>query len=164
MVSRVAPVLAFFAVIFTLGTRALDASLTTPESVAVGVCPNATALPSSAIRVAINKPFLLVINRCSFQDGFEARLYIKCADKSDRRGFWSAVPSNRVPKLIAIIFSVQISSAVTKNHLPGDQLGVVAGQKRYQRGQVLRLAPLLDGLLLPDAVERLLVGIGHRAL
>src|SRR5215510_8023329 len=69
MVSRVAPVLAFFAAIFTLGTRAPDASLTTPESVAVGVCPNAAAPTSSAIRAAINKPFLLVINRCSFQVG-----------------------------------------------------------------------------------------------
>src|SRR5215470_5384685 len=69
MVSRVAPVLAFFAVIFTFGTRAPDASLTTPESVAVGVCPNATALASSAISAASNKPFLLLINRCSFQVG-----------------------------------------------------------------------------------------------
>src|SRR5215475_11144441 len=76
MVSRVAPVLAFFAVIFTLGTRAPDASLTTPESVAVGVCPNATTLASSAIRAASNKPFLLVINRCSFQFGLSP--YAKC--------------------------------------------------------------------------------------
>src|SRR5215813_13097811 len=61
MVSRVAPVLAFLAVTFTLGTRAPDASLTTPESVAVVVCPNTAALARSVIRVASNKLFLLVI-------------------------------------------------------------------------------------------------------
>src|SRR5262245_53974645 len=151
MVSRVAPVLAFFAVIFTLGTRAPDASLTTPESVAVGVCPNATTLASSAVRAASNKPFLLIINRCSFRVGLGpyAICYMPYFIRHMAYEIWH--------------MSVQVSSAVTKNHLPGDQLGVVAGQKRDQRGQVLRLAPLLDGLVLHDAVEGLLVGMGRRA-
>src|SRR5215468_12641356 len=77
MVSRVAPVLAFFAVIFTLGTRAPDASLTTPESVAVVVCPNAIALASSAIRVASNKTFLLIIIGAPFK-GYAHISYFIC--------------------------------------------------------------------------------------
>src|SRR5215471_8127592 len=92
--SRVAPVLAFLAVIFTLGTRAPDASLTTPESVAVGVCPNATTLASSAVRAASNKPFLLVINRCSFKVGLGP-----CAICHMKYGIWRMVdchpPSKR---------------------------------------------------------------------
>src|SRR5262245_15595395 len=58
---------------------------------------------------------------------------------------------------------MEISSAVAKNHLPGDQFSVVAGEKRDQPGQVLRFAPLLDRLVLHNAVESFLVGMGHRA-
>src|ERR1043166_1619399 len=50
---------------------------------------------------------------------------------------------------------MQVAAAVAENHLPGDHLGIVAGNERNQCGQVVRLNPALDRLVLHHAVKHL---------
>jgi hypothetical protein len=62
----------FRALIFTLGRTPPDGSWTTPESVAVVVCPNAVTPASSAIGKIANRSILKRLNKtaealCSFK-------------------------------------------------------------------------------------------------